>query len=159
MTFSMTLYLTCTCTHTNNILYFLLAITARQWLSITAVRKIFQTIGFSISATALVACGYVDSVAGAIALLTIAGGMSGFAINGFQVNHLDIAPTYSGILMGITNCVATIPGIVSPYLTGLILGDDQGDIDRWRIVFYISAGVYAFALAIWLAFASGKRQL
>lgn len=110
--------------------------------------------------------------------MTIAGGAVGFANNGFQVNHLDIAPTYSGILMGITNCgkllhhhypcatlliilppVATIPGIVSPYLTGIILGDDQTDIERWRIVFFISAGVYAFGLGVWLLFASGKRQL
>jgi ACS family sodium-dependent inorganic phosphate cotransporter len=55
--------------------------------------------------------------------------------------------------------VATIPGIVSPYLTGVILGDDQHDIERWRIVFFISAGVYAFGLVIWLLFASGKKHL
>ena len=54
--------------------------------------------------------------------------------------------------------MATIPGIVSPYLTGIILGDNQHDIERWRIVFFISAGVYAFGLVIWLLFASGKKQ-
>jgi MFS family permease len=131
----------------------------RKWLSTTAVRKICQGLGFSIAGGGLVAVGYATSVPLAVALMTIAGGAVGFTNSGFQVNHLDIAPNYAGILMGITNCVATIPGIVSPYLTGIILGDDQHDIERWRIVFFISAGVYAFGLVIWLLFASGKKQL
>lgn len=40
---------------------------------------------------------------------------------GFRVNHLDIAPQYAGVLMGITNCFATLPGIISPYLVGIIV--------------------------------------
>jgi len=131
----------------------------RKWLNTTAVRKLCQAAGFTIAGGGLVAVGYANSVPLAVALMTIAGGAVGFTNSGAQVNHLDIAPNYAGILMGITNCVATIPGIVSPYLTGVILGDDQHDIDRWRIVFFISAGVYAFGLAIWLLFASGKKQL
>lgn len=130
----------------------------RKWLSTTAVRKIWQALGFTIAGGGLVAVGFANSVPLAVALMTIAGGAVGFTNSGFQVNHLDIAPNYAGILMGMTNCVATIPGIVSPYLTGIILGDDQHDIERWRIVFFISAGVYSFGLVIWLLFASGKKQ-
>jgi hypothetical protein len=51
-----------------------------------------------------VAVGYANSVAMAVALMTIAGAASGFTSSGHQVNHLDIAPNYAGILMGITNC-------------------------------------------------------
>lgn len=39
----------------------------------------------------------------------------------FSVNHLDIAPQYASVLMGISNTFATIPGIVSPALTGYIV--------------------------------------
>lgn len=130
----------------------------RKWLSTTTVRKICQALGFSIAGGGLVAVGFANSVPLAVALMTIAGGAVGFTNSGFQVNHLDIAPNYAGLLMGMTNCAATVPGIVSPYLTGIILGDDQHDIDRWRIVFYISASVYAFGLVVWLLFASGKKQ-
>jgi ACS family sodium-dependent inorganic phosphate cotransporter len=41
----------------------------------------------------------------------------------FGVNHLDVAPKYAAILMGISNTVGTIPGILSPALTGAIVHD------------------------------------
>ena len=42
----------------------------------------------------------------------------------YTVNHLDIAPRFAGILMGISNSVGTIPGIISPYVVGR-LTDNQ----------------------------------
>lgn len=39
----------------------------------------------------------------------------------FSVNHLDIAPQFASVLMGISNTVATLPGIISPILTGRIV--------------------------------------
>ena len=53
--------------------------------------------------------------------LTLAVGGGGFAFSGFFVNHLDIAAPFSGILMGFSNMVATLPGIASPLLTGAIV--------------------------------------
>ena len=53
--------------------------------------------------------------------MTFAVGFGGFAFSGYNVNHLDIAPPYASVLMGITNMFATIPGIVSPLLTGLVV--------------------------------------
>jgi hypothetical protein len=32
----------------------------------------------------------------------------------------DIAPAYAGIVFGISNTLATIPGIVSPYIVGAL---------------------------------------
>jgi hypothetical protein len=40
---------------------------------------------------------------------------------GFLVNHLDIGPRCAGVLMGITNTIGTIPGILAPIITGLIV--------------------------------------
>jgi MFS transporter, ACS family, solute carrier family 17 (sodium-dependent inorganic phosphate cotransporter), other len=56
--------------------------------------------------------------------ITIAVGLGAFAWSGFAVNHLDIAPQYASIIMGFGNTFATIPGIVSPQLTGLLVDDD-----------------------------------
>ena len=32
----------------------------------------------------------------------------------------DIAPAYAGIVFGISNTFATIPGIISPYIVGAL---------------------------------------
>lgn len=37
---------------------------------------------------------------------------------GFNVNHLDIAPRYASILMGISNGVGTLSGMVCPIIVG-----------------------------------------
>ena len=39
----------------------------------------------------------------------------------FSVNILDIAPQYASLIMGLSNTAATIPGIVSPIITGYVV--------------------------------------
>lgn len=41
-----------------------------------------------------------------------------FVSAGFNVNHLDIAPRYASILMGISNGVGTLSGMVCPLIVG-----------------------------------------
>jgi nitrate/nitrite transporter NarK len=72
---------------------------------------------------------------------------------GFGVNHLDIAPRYAGLLMGVSNTAGTIPGIVGVTVSGLIL-DLTGS---WALVFGVAAGVYLVGLVVWLLFATGER--
>src|SRR4029434_9082462 len=38
----------------------------------------------------------------------------------FNVNHLDIAPRYASILMGISNGVGTLSGMVYPIIVGAL---------------------------------------
>ena len=38
----------------------------------------------------------------------------------FYVTANDIAPAYAGIVFGISNTFATIPGIISPYIVGAL---------------------------------------
>jgi ACS family sodium-dependent inorganic phosphate cotransporter-like MFS transporter 6/7/8 len=38
-------------------------------------------------------------------------------VAGFNVNHLDIAPRYASILMGVTNGVGTLAGMLCPIVT------------------------------------------
>lgn len=55
-----------------------------------------------------------------VIFLTLSVGFSGISMAGFNINHIDIAPKYAGILMGITNSAATIPGIIGPLVAKLI---------------------------------------
>ena len=49
-------------------------------------------------------------------------------MSGCNVNHLDIAPPYAGVLMGITNCAATIPGFAGPAVVGVLTEDNVSGI-------------------------------
>ena len=77
-------------------------------------------IGFVFQAIFTVSVGYTTNVDAAVILLTFGVGMGGFVWSGFSVNIIDIAPRYAGLLMGISNCIATLPGIVGPPIAGAL---------------------------------------
>ncbi|GLD47410.1 vesicular glutamate transporter 2.1, partial [Lates japonicus] len=91
---------------------------SKNILTTTTVRKIMNCGGFGMEATLLLVVGYSHSKGVAISFLVLAVGFSGFAISGFNVNHLDIAPRYASILMGISNGVGTLSGMVCPLIVG-----------------------------------------
>jgi len=89
-----------------------------------------------------------------ISLQTTAGffgrGNYGIArMNGFAPNALEIAPRYSGVLAGITNTAATIPGIVGVIVTGWLV-DVTG---TYVSAFVLAAGLCVFGAVIWLMYA------
>ena len=128
----------------------------KQILSTTNVRKLFTCVAYFGQAIFLMVTAFSSSKEQAIAGLTLAVGFGGFAISGFLVNHQDIAPKYAGTLMGITNCFATIPGMVSPTISGAIVSDKLQS--QWQIVFFIAAGFYAFGSIFYMIFGSGEKQ-
>ena len=66
----------------------------------------------------LVALAYLDHTRTvlAIALLTVGVAISGSAYSGYLINHIDLAPKYSGTLFGISNCIAATSGFIAPYI-------------------------------------------
>ncbi len=65
----------------------------------------------------LLVVAYTRRATPAIVSLMLAVGFSGFAISGFNVNHLDIAPRYASLLMGMSNGVGTLSGMICPVVT------------------------------------------
>lgn len=98
----------------------------KGFLTTTQVRKYFNCGGFLAQTVFLMTAAYLMSPAGTISCIVIAIGLGAFAWCGFAVNHLDIAPQHASVLMGISNTFGTIPGIVSPALTGFIVVDSVG---------------------------------
>ena len=82
----------------------------------------------------LVATSYATSNTLAVAFLVIGVGLSGFSLSGFNINHLDVAPRFAGLLMGITNTAGTVSGIVAPYVAGAIAtaGSKDPKVERLR---------------------------
>jgi ACS family sodium-dependent inorganic phosphate cotransporter len=120
----------------------------------TRVRKAMQTIGFGGSAAVLASVGYVHDATLAIAFMSLGSVIGAFGSSGFAVNHLDLAPRHAGVLMGLSNTAATIPGIVGVTVSGVILQETGS----WALVFQVAAGIYVFGLIFYLLFASARRE-
>ncbi|XP_049766857.1 vesicular glutamate transporter 2-like [Schistocerca cancellata] len=128
----------------------------RQILSTTMVRKVFNCGAFVAQTVFMLAATNVLTPVGSTVFLTLAVGLGAFAWSGFSVNHLDIAPQHASVLMGLSNTVATLPGIVSPIITGYIVTDKS--VERWKYVFYIASAIYLTGAIFYGLFASGERQ-
>ncbi|CAI9734016.1 vesicular glutamate transporter 1-like isoform X2 [Octopus vulgaris] len=126
------------------------------YLSTTNVRKIFNCGGFGMEAVFLLGVGYTADRVTAIICLTLAVGFSGFAISGFNVNHLDIAPRYASILMGLSNGVGTLSGMLCPPITEMLT--KIPDVSSWEHVFLIASMVHFGGVIFYAIFASGELQ-
>lgn len=129
------------------------------------VRKVCMTVGLAVTSGALLAVAYIPDLTTsmAVGLLCVAMAGNGIGNSGWLVNHLDIAPPYAGLLMGISNTFGTVPGFVAPQVTDMITTADpatQPDLlkQQWRLVFQITAAVSGFGIVFFAAFARGERQ-
>ncbi|XP_065341535.1 sialin-like isoform X1 [Cloeon dipterum] len=125
-------------------------------LSTTKVRKLCTCGAFIFQTLFLIAAAHATSATAVVACLTVAVGFGGFAWAGFSVNPLDIAPQFASILMGLSNTVATLPGMISPLLTGHLV--QRKTPEEWQTVFYIAGGIYLAGAVFYAMFASGKLQ-
>lgn len=123
-------------------------------IKLLTVRKLCNSIAFGGSGICLCIVPELESVAGIIAIMCLGNIFGGFSAGGFIVNHADIGPRHTGRLMGITNMIAALPGLVGGVLTGIIL-----DVtNSWDIVFYVVAGITFFGGIFYLVFASTDKQ-
>ncbi|XP_046377077.1 sialin-like [Haliotis rufescens] len=125
--------------------------------STKVTRKIMNSIGLFVPAVLMLGVGYVgcDPVL-AVTLLTLGVGMSGFTLSGFSVNHIDIAPRFAGILMGISNSFGTTTGFIGPLVVG-VLTKDNPSMGQWRLFFFITSAIYACGGIVFLIFSEGEE--
>ncbi|XP_006287321.2 probable anion transporter 6, chloroplastic [Capsella rubella] len=123
----------------------------------TTVRKICQTIAF-VSPAICMTLSSVDiglppwEIVG---ILTAGLALSSFALSGLYCTHQDISPEYASILLGITNTVGAVPGIIGVALTGFLLDSTHS----WTMSLFVpSIFFYLTGTVVWLAFASSEPQ-
>lgn len=99
----------------------------RDYITVTAGRKIFNSIGHWTPMACLIGLGYVtqDHQVLGVALLTISVSFSGATNVGYLVNHMDLSPNFAGTLMGITNGVGNLMSIIGPLIVGYIISPDE----------------------------------
>ncbi|XP_067011646.2 sialin isoform X2 [Anabrus simplex] len=131
-------------------------ILSRKMLSITNVRKIFICGAFICQCTFMLLAAFLLTPSGAITCLTLAVGLGAFATSGFFVNYLDIAPQHASVLLGIGNTFGSLPGIISPTITGFIVQNKMAH--EWQIIFYIASAIYLAGALFYGLFGSGEVQ-
>ncbi|KAA8535193.1 hypothetical protein F0562_030196 [Nyssa sinensis] len=123
----------------------------------TTVRKICQTIAFLSPATCMILSSLDLGLSPWEIVTILTGGLalSSFALSGLYCTHQDISPEYASILLGITNTVGAVPGIVGVALTGYLLDSTHS----WSLsLFAPSIFFYLTGTVVWLVFASSKPQ-
>ncbi|XP_067000876.2 vesicular glutamate transporter 2 [Anabrus simplex] len=129
---------------------------SRGILNTTQVRRTFNCGAFLCQTVFMLLATVLYTPAGVVSCLTVAVGLGAFALSGYGVNHLDIAPQHASVLMGISNTVGTLPGIISPLVMGFIVQNKSAA--EWKVVFYIASSVYLFGVIVYGLFASGELQ-
>ncbi len=125
----------------------------RRGMSLTTVRKIMQITGLLGAAFFMLAARDVTSPGTAFGLMCGALGTLALSWSGFLPNHLDIAPRYADVLMGITNTAGTVPGVVGIAITGWLVNVTG----TYTTAFALAAGINLFGAVVWLLFSTAEK--
>ncbi|MBA0614014.1 hypothetical protein Gohar_009576 [Gossypium harknessii] len=135
----------------------------KRVMSVTKTRKFLNTVGFIVASIALLALPIFRTSGGAILCSSVALGFLALGRAGFAVNHMDIAPRYAGIVMGVSNTAGTLAGIIGVDMTGRLLEAAKIEYsglsspESWRAVFFIPGWLCIFSSFIFLVFSTGER--
>lgn len=132
-------------------------------MSITKTRKVLNTVGFLVASLALMALPLFRTSSGVIFCSSVVLGFLALGRAGFAVNHMDIAPKYAGIVMGVSNTAGTLAGIIGVDLTGRLLEaskanySDLSSPGSWNAVFMIPGLLCILSSFVFLLFSTGER--
>lgn len=96
-------------------------ILVRQLLTVTRLRKYFISFTMVFQAAFIVIAAYVDHPTANIICITAGIGMGALAYSGIGINYIDVAPEFAAVIGGLGNTLTTLPGIVSPLITGIVV--------------------------------------
>ncbi|XP_054157706.1 sialin-like [Oppia nitens] len=130
----------------------------RGTVSINVIRKTNNTIAFMGPALCLIGVAFARcNTTLSISLFILGMGLNGCNYPGFNSTHVDMAPEYSGTLMGITNSIGNIPGFIAP-LVAEAFYEKGHTLTNWSYVFYLSAVIYIISALVYIVFASAELQ-
>jgi MFS transporter, ACS family, solute carrier family 17 (sodium-dependent inorganic phosphate cotransporter), other len=127
----------------------------RAGRSATFVRKLLTTSGLGFGALLLMRMPGAPSAVVAIAYACCAVGMLALVFGGYAPNGFDIAPRYADVIWGLSNTVATLPGIFGVFLTGWMV-DKTGS---FTVPLFVSAGISMLGAITFILFGSGERKI
>lgn len=121
----------------------------------TTVRKAAQTVALCGPATFMAAASFTDEPVFTVGLLTVGLSLSSFSYAGLYCNHQDMSPRFASILLGITNTVGALPGVIGVPLTGYLLERT----DDWEFSMFVPAMIlYYSGAAVFAKYGSAEKQ-
>lgn len=117
------------------------------------VRKLVLCVGLLGFAGFLLLVRDVQTPALALTLVCAATGALGVGWSGFAANMLDIAPRHGAVLIGVSNTLATIPGVAGVAITGWLL-DRTGS---YSATFLLTAAIAIGGAIVYFTFGSARR--
>ncbi|XP_035724577.1 sialin-like [Vespa mandarinia] len=127
-------------------------------LTLGLIRKIFMLFSHMGPAVALIIMTYAGCDATtAMVMLILALTFNGAACQTSLVNHQDLAPNFAGSLYGVMNTFGSFPGFIIPPIIGALTNERNG-VEEWRIMFWLSAGVFFSATILFWIFGSTQIQ-
>jgi MFS transporter, ACS family, solute carrier family 17 (sodium-dependent inorganic phosphate cotransporter), other len=117
----------------------------------TLVRKLF-VIPFMMAGGTLLLVPAASSPVLLVVLLCLAAGLASGAYPVITSGSLDIAPRYSGTVVGLQNCVANFSGILVPVVTGYVV-----KVSGWTAAFWLAASVCALGFLAYSFFGQAKK--
>ena len=128
-------------------------------VDVTTVRKTAQGLALCGPATfmALASFHFGDDESGllTVALITAGVSLSSFSYAGLYCVHQDMSPRFASILLGMTNTIGALPGVIGVPLTGYLLQKTE----NWELSMFLPAiALYFSGAAVFAKFGSGEKQ-
>uniref|UniRef100_A0A0K0FHM5 Sialin n=1 Tax=Strongyloides venezuelensis TaxID=75913 RepID=A0A0K0FHM5_STRVS len=117
------------------------------------VRKYVCCGGLLLQAMFLMLATFSPSSGTFIICVILSIGAGGLPWSSFSVNTLDIAPQFAGQLMGLSNTLATFPGMISPLIVASFV--TAGTFIEWSTIFYLTSLIQILGAGFFFKFASG----
>ncbi|KAK2580295.1 hypothetical protein KPH14_012536 [Odynerus spinipes] len=130
----------------------------KNYIPLVWIRKLFMLFSHMGPAICLLIMTYAGCDATvAMVMLILALAFNGAACQTSLVNHQDLAPNFAGSLYGIMNTFGSFPGFIIPPIIGALTNERNG-IEEWRVMFWLSAGVFTSATILFWLFGSAQIQ-
>lgn len=96
-------------------------ILVRQLVTVTKLRKYYISLAMLFQATFIVISAYVFNPTVNMICICAGIGVGALTYSGIGMNYIDIGPAFAAVIGGLGNTLASIPGIVSPLITGIVV--------------------------------------
>lgn len=132
-------------------------ILAKNWVTVTVLRKICIGGSYLIEACFMIGTIYWENIAGNVFCMVIAVSTSSISKAAIMSLPMDLSYQWSGVVYGLCLTIAALPGILSPIISGYILSSSRPVVESYQIIFYLSVGMLIFGSFVFTLFGSADK--
>lgn len=135
-------------------------IRTKNLVNTNTIRKINTFLGFTLSGIFILITAFLSSENITVVVLIMTLGLSFLAFNqsGIFVTMIEICPSLSGVIIGITNTAGSMAGIINPYVSGLIVDYTSNYAFGMRIFFILTSIIGFFGAFIFVKYSTSTKQ-